>query len=464
MSNAHTLSWEPKPFRELTQLAWPIAVSTLSYSFMTLVDTVVVGRLGTAELAGVGLGGTAAFTLLCFPFGLLRAAKTLVSQAVGAGQRHEARAYVAASVLAALVLGVATVGVGLVMAGFLPRMSATPAAGHAAAEYLAIRCLGAPMALVYVALREVRYGESDARTPMLATLTANLVNVVLCIVFVHVLHRGVAGAAWATVIAHAVEASVLVFVQQRHGFGLGEVARRHLSSLWRMGWPTAFQFSLEVGAFACLAAMISALSELEMAAHQIALQVAHFSFLPAYAVSEANSVLVGQAVGADRDDLVRRLARQAMLLVAAYMALCMMAMMGLAPLMVRGFTSDALVAPTAISLIHIAALFQLFDGANIVARGALRGTGDVRGPAVIGVVTAWIMTPPLTWLLGYRLGYGARGGWIGLCAEIMLCAVIMWWRLEKNGWKNAAIRSRADLAVHAERARLLDAERDIAAV
>src|SRR5262245_50448447 len=82
------LSWERRPVRELLRLAWPITVSRLSYSVMTLVDTVVVGRLGTTAIAGVGLGGTTAFALLCFWFGLLRGTKTLVSQAVGAG-RHD---------------------------------------------------------------------------------------------------------------------------------------------------------------------------------------------------------------------------------------------------------------------------------------------------------------------------------------------------------------------------------------
>src|SRR5438874_6563594 len=91
------LPWEDNLIAELLRLAWPIAVSTLSYSIMTLVDTLLVGHLGPAPLAGVGLGGTAAFALLCFSFGLLRGGKTLVSQAVGAGHAHLVDAYRATS-------------------------------------------------------------------------------------------------------------------------------------------------------------------------------------------------------------------------------------------------------------------------------------------------------------------------------------------------------------------------------
>src|SRR5262249_53064340 len=93
----------------------------------------------------------------------------------------------------------------------------------------------------------------------------------------------------------------------------------------------------------------------------------------------------------------------------------------------------------------VAAAFQLFDGANVVARSVLRGTGDVRYPATISVVIAWITTPPLTALLGIRLGLGALGGWLGLCLEIIVGASLLWWRLERQHCQAAAQRSRAEL-------------------
>src|SRR5689334_22545554 len=166
------LNWERRPLRELIRLAGPIAISMLSYSLMTLVDTIVVGRLGPAALAGVGLGGTTAFALLCFWFGLLRGTKTLVSQAVGAGRRDLVAAHRAAAIAVAFVSGIGMIAVGQALAALLVRMSATPAAGHAACTYLHIRNLAAPLTLVFGALREVRYGQGDARSPMLASLAA----------------------------------------------------------------------------------------------------------------------------------------------------------------------------------------------------------------------------------------------------------------------------------------------------
>ena len=96
-------------------------------------------------------------------------------------------------------------------------------------------------------------------------------------------------------------------------------------------------------------------------------------------------------------------------------------------------------------LLHVAAVFQVFDAANIIARAVLRGTGDVRFAAAIGVATSWVFTPPLTWLLGYRLGLGAYGGWLGLCCEIVVGALLLWWRLERRRWLPAAAESRARL-------------------
>jgi MATE family multidrug resistance protein len=444
-SQPSPLAWEAQPARSLVKLAWPIMVSTLSYSVMTLVDTLLVGRLGPAALAGVGLGGTAAFVFLCFSFGLLRAAKTLVAQALGAGRRDQVGAYLGAALVWAAGIGVVTVVLGEIAAPLVGRISKDPAAGAAAHTYLAIRILGAPFALAYVALREVRYGQSDARSAMVATVAANLVNIGLAWTFINVFHWGVAGAAWATVVAHMVEAGMLAWQQHGDGWGVRAMRASHLRAVWRIGVPTGLQFTLEVGSFALLAALIARMGTLQMAAHQIALQVVHFAFLPGLALSEAASVLAGQAVGARRLELVRRVAHVSLAVTVGYGLLCTLVIGPGASLIARGFTDDPALAGVAVHLLWIAALFNVFDGANVTARGILRGAGDVRVPAVVGVLTAWVSTPPLTYLLGDVAGLGAVGGWLGLTAEILAATAILWWRLERGTWHAAALASRREL-------------------
>ncbi|MBC8133660.1 MAG: MATE family efflux transporter [Deltaproteobacteria bacterium] len=455
-----SIEWKDNPLRALGRLAWPITISTLSYSVMTLVDTILVGHVGRAELAGVGLGGIMAFVFLCFSIGLLRGANTLVAQAVGAGRPEEARGYQGAAIVIALVLGVITMGVGQIAAEILRHFAASPAAGEAVRTYLRIRILGAPFMLLFVAFREVRYGRGESRAPMRATVIANLVNIALAYTFIFVFQAGVAGAAYAALIAHAVEAGVLAVPALRSGWGVRTFARRHLRALWRLGAPLGIQFTLEVGSFGLLSLLISGLSDVEMAGHQIALQVIHFSFLPAFAVAEASAVLVGQAVGARRNDLVLRVAHIALAVTGTYTALWTVILVFGSRLIVSGFTVDPAVAATSVALLHVAAVFQVIDAGNLVGRAALRGAGDVRYAAVVGVATSWLCTPPLAWFLGYRMHLGARGGWLGLCLEITVGTSLLWWRLQRRGWTTAATAAaeRAAAAPSATAARADDAQ------
>ncbi len=443
---SRVLPWRHRPLSALLGLAWPIAVSMLSFGAMTFVDTLFVGRLGPSALAGVGLAGTTVFTVICFAIGLLRGVKTLVSQSIGAGRRGDLAAHLGAGLVAALVLGAAGILLAYLASLALPSIAASERAGVHAVTYLRIRALSFPVLLAFVAVREHRYGEGDTRTPMVASLAANVANACLDWLFIVHLEWGVAGSAWATVIGQGLELAILVGGSWTR---LPRFAFRVLAlrELFRVGAPTGVQFTLEVGSFALLTAIVSVLGEMQMAAHQIVLQVAHFSFLPALALGEAASVMAGQAVGAGRDSMVRRVARLGLFAASGYTGVWTLAMIAFAPRIVSLFTADPALAAVAVSLLRLAALFQVPDGAACVARGVLRGTGDVRVPALYGIACAWICTPPLAWLLGHTAGLGALGGWIGLALELTVLAAICWARLERGGWLRAAEESRDRLAL-----------------
>jgi MATE family multidrug resistance protein len=437
------LSWEARPVRELLRLSWPIAVSMVSYATMTLADTLFVARLGPAALAGVSIASVAYFTVICFGMGLLRGVKILISQARGAGAEDRDLPIIGAGLWFAMAFGAAVVLTGVLVAGFMPLLAQSLSSGIAARDYLEIRVLSAPLLLVYVALREARYGAGDSRSPMVASVLGNIVNIALDAWFVLGLGLGVQGAACATVIGHTVEAAVLVWLQAYRGFGLREVGLTELRALFSVGLPTGVQFVLEVGSFALLTALLASIGDLEVAAHNIALQVIHFTFLPTLAIAESVSVLTGQAVGARRPRLVPRVAHIGLWIVGAYASVCTLVLAVGAALIASAFTSDPQLLSRTTQLLWVAAVFQVFDGAGVVARGALRGTGDVRFSAAVGITCAWLMTPPLTWLLGLQLGLGALGGWIGLCLEIGLASALMWPRLSGVAWLPAARRSLA---------------------
>lgn len=445
-----SLPWAARPGRELLRLSWPIAVSTLSYSAMTLVSIAFVARVGDAEVAGVGLASAIYFGLLCFAIGLLRGLKTLVSQAIGAGRPDEADRYLGTGVIFALGLGTTALVVAESLSPLLLVLTSDPEVGRHATDYLRVRALAAPLILVYVALRETLWGEGDSRAPMRASLGGNAANFVLDAVLIVGLGWGVVGAAVATLCGNTVELARLAWPMRKR---LAVVAwsTRHARALWQQGAATGLQFTLEVGSFLLLTLIIAQMSAQDAAAHQLVLQLSHVSFLPAHALAEAASVLVGNAVGAARRDLLRPVAHRALLLGGAYGLLCtvvFVAFPGALAVLIGGNNSD--LHGVTVTLIRISALFLVADAANVIARGALRGAGDVVYPAVVGVVTAWVLTPPMAWLLGLQLGWGAAGGWIGLTAEIFIGAAILWRRIESGAWEPAAVASRQRMANAAE--------------
>jgi MATE family multidrug resistance protein len=444
-SQRERLRWKKKPFPELVRLAWPITVSMLSFSAMTVVDTLFVGRLGAPALAAVGLGGVTAFSVLCFGFGLLRAQKVLVALDTGAGRRDVIARAVGASLVVAVVLGAVIAVTGQLVCALLPKLTTGDSSGPMAASYAAIRIGFAPLTLLAVALREARHGRGDSRAPMRAALLGNVVNAPLDALFIFTLGLGVSGAAWATVLAQAVEAGVLVASQRDEGFGLSVWRRSDVVQLCRLGIPMGVERLLDAGAFAAMVALFAKMGDVELAAHQIALQVLHFCFLPGVAIGDATCVLVGQAVGAGELRVLARVQRSALTIGTGYMALCSALFVVSGPFITGWFTRDPVVTARAADVLEVAAFLVLVFPAYQIGQASLRGAGDVRAVSVITVCVAWLCTPSLCVLFGMTFHLGVVGGWIGLGLEIGVGAVAFWLRWRSGAWVRSARR------VHDER-------------
>lgn len=444
------LRWKLKPFPELVRLAWPIAVSMLSYSIMTLVDTMFAGRLGATAVGAVGFGGVVAFTLLSFGIGLLRSAKVVVSQAVGAGRQYRISGAVGAALVLAAGTGLATGFLGQGVALGLHLLADESRSVHLAQRYVALRLLGAPIVLVGFAIREIRCAIGDARSPMQTALVANTLHIPMNFFLIFEAGLGVTGAALSTVLAQIIETTLLVRVQKRDGLGLSAWGRRDLQELFRMGWPLGLERLFNVASFTVLVTLVARVSDTDLAAHQVAHQVALFALLPMMAIGEAAAVLSGQAVGADEDGLVRRVGRIAVATGAGYGAICATAYILGGPLIASTLTNDAKVQTLAVKLLRVAAAWQAFDAAYLVSAAVLRGVGDVRFVTTAMVVVAWVVTPPLAVLLGFGLHLGALGGWLALLLEWATGAFVLGARVEGNAWRKAAIRARERVFAHGE--------------
>jgi len=443
---SESLPWISRPGRELLRLAWPITVSMVSFSTMTLASTAFVAYVGSDELAAVGLGGVVCFALIGFAIGLLRGAKTLVSQAVGADRRERIPELLGSAVLLAVGFGVLAMIVGQLIAPILVSVSASPRAGGLAAQYLALRSLGAPLVLVYAALRESSYGVGDTRSPMRASLAGNAVNIALDAILILGLDWGVRGAAVAAIFGNLTELAFLAWPMRAQVRRM-TWNRRAVRDVWAQGMPNGLQFLMEIGAFLILTVMVARMSAVDGAAHQLVLQLVNVSFLPAHALGESAAVLVGQAVGAGRDALVSRVAKWALSLGVGYASVCLVVYAILGGAITSAMAAgDTALAARAAMLVHVGLAFLIADAANVIARGVLRGASDVRYAAVVGIVSSWLFTPPLAWVLGEQFGLGVVGGWIGISAEIIVSASLYWLRVWRGGWKPAAAAARRAMA------------------
>jgi len=429
---------------EVVDLAWPITVSMLSFTAMGVADTLFVSRLGTEPLAAVGMAVSTTFLILAFGMGLMGGVKVAVAQSTGAGKHGLAK------VLGWQGLWVAA-GVGGLLALLAPLgpaifelMGGEDDVKQMANLYFVIRVLGAPLTFGVLALKGWFDGTGDTKTPMKANLLANGLNIALDPIFIFgwgpVPAFGVGGAAASTVIAITV---ALIFVGWRARRHLGgDVSRRPdtdlLREIWRLGSPMGVRQLLGVGAWVVLISVLARVGAIDLAAHVMVIRIVSMSFLPGYAVSEAASVLVGQSVGAGRPLAARQAWRHSMVLGIGMMAFFGVIFVVMPEPIIGLFSAEADVAELAVTLMMIAAGFQVFDAVAMVSQGALNGAGDTRFTMVTSVLAAWFIQLPITYVLAVPMEMGAVGAWWGLTVEIAALAVISLWRIRGSEWLERA--------------------------
>lgn len=438
---APPLYWEHRPLRELLRLAWPMVISLVSFSLMTLVDTLFIGWLGSAELAGAGLGGICIFTVASFGLALFGAAKVQVSQDHGERNGVAVDRALGAFLRLALLLGLGSILAGELMALVLPFVSAHEETGQKAAAYVAIRSLGLPFVMFSSALGQWLSAQGDSKSAMRAALLANFANVPLNAALIFGLELGLVGAAWATVLSRLVEVLWLFHSQGRGvvvdgsnfrpspGFHLENASWAMASRAFRRGLPTGIERIMDMLAFTAVPILLSSLGPVHVAAHQIVLQVSLFSFLPSLAFSEALSVLVAQAVGAGRPSLVRRVSALGLVVPLFYSFFCVLLILRFSSAVASLFTPDPILIDVTSRTLAIAAAVQFINTAYTQAKGILRGLSVFRFVAWVTVLCAWSITPPLTYLLGVRAGLGAPGAWLTLCIEVTVGLLLLLLRL-----------------------------------
>jgi len=234
----------------------------------------------------------------------------------------------------------------------------------------------------------------------------------------------VVGRAWATTISRWAMLGAVFALAYREltpllrGRDHEALRVRPILRMLRLGTPIGLQLQLEFAAFAVIALLMGWLGTVEMAAHQVALNLASVTFMVPLGVSMAGAVRVGRAVGRGDDNGAREAAAASLLVGAGFMACCGAVFLSAPGLLAAAYTSVEEVRTLAARLIPIAGLFQVFDGLKVVAAGVLRGVGGTRSPMIINLVGFWLLGIPVSLLMAFRLDLGAEGLWWGLVAGL----------------------------------------------
>lgn len=425
--------------RRTFTLALPLILAQLAQMSMSFVDTLMVGRLGNASLAGIALGSSIFFLALIICSGVLFAVGPTVSQAFGAGDLETAGRAAQQSFFLALLLLVPALLLFWQVGPLLARLGQEPQTAALATGYIQAIAWGFLPALLTTGLRGLLEGISNPRPVMFIALAGVGLNVFANYTLMFgnfgFPALGLVGTGWASAFTYWMTFLALALYVHRAlpQFGVFRRLRLQRSVLWtllRVGWPIGLTLGFESALFSATAILMGVLGTVPLAAHQIAIQSASFTFMVPLGLASATAVRVGQAAGRRDAAGVRRAGWVGIALSAAVMLLSALTFWLLPERVVSLYLrlddpANAAVIRTAVQFLAFAAAFQVFDGLQVSAAGALRGLKDTRAPMLISLFSYWGIGLSSGALLAFTLGLGGRGLWLGLVLGLVAAALLL---------------------------------------
>lgn len=419
------------------RLALPVAIAELGWMAMTTVDTIMVGPLGPAAIGALGVSNGVFYTIAIFGMGLLLGLDTLVSQAHGAGDKSDTHESLAQGVYLAIAISIPLTIIFLFLPAIFRAFGINPEVARLAELFVRTLTWSTLPLLLYGAFRRYLQGIGHVRPVMFVLVSANVVNWAFNWLLIQgrwgFPALGVTGSALSTCLARVYMAGFLLFFiwyfERGSEAGLRSLLRPpnivRLLMLMRLGLPAATQILLEVGAFGAAAMLAGRLLPEALAAHQITLNCASITYMVPLGFASASAVLVGQAIGRGDREMARSDGFIAMGLACCFMACAAVAFLTIPRPILRLYSDDEGVIATGTRLLALAALFQLFDGIQTVATGALRGLGETRFPMMANFCGYWLFGLPIGYVLCFRLGFGIVGLWWGLTIALIGIAVVL---------------------------------------
>ncbi|MEE9200160.1 MAG: MATE family efflux transporter [Candidatus Brocadiales bacterium] len=448
----HTLeATEENLDKNIRRLAIPAATENLLHLMVFIVDVIMVGRLGTEAIAAVGMAGAVNFVLTMVFSSSSAGTVSLVARYCGAKDKPTAERVAAQSMLLALVLGLCLAPLLYFSAvNILYLMSVEPDVATLGAVYFRIVICFLPCRLIMLAGYAAFRGAGDTRTPMLITLVINCLNVLfnwLLIFGIWIFPRmEVAGAAWGTAISYTAGAVIvlviifgsraLITIRPGEVFTLdSDIMRR----IFRISMPAATDAFLTQVGYLIFLKIVAMLGTASLAAHQIAIRIEAFSFMPGYALAVSTATLVGYSLGAGNENLAKLSMRR-----SCIYALMVMCTFGALFLLIPGllasiFSPEPDVKGLVVICVMIAAIEQPALAVYMVYAGGLRGAGDTMSPMMITIVGTLFFHVPVAYLFGIVLGWGLPGIWFGAAIDWILRAIAVYILYRRGRWRRVKV-------------------------
>lgn len=433
----------------LWKLALPLALAQAGQALMGLVDTAVVGRVSATAQGAAGLGNSLTFTLIFFGMGLMMGLDPLISQAIGANDTHRARSLYWAGVWLAVLASMGVMALIACVPSVLVPFGVEPAVARGASEFIWWRLPGVPAVLLFIAARAYLQAVGRAQVMFWAMLAANVANFGLDVLLVFgagpIPPLGIAGAAISTTLCSWLQWGVLVWsLGPREPGVVRRFDARAVRQASRLGLPIGLHLIAESGIFSLVGLFAARLGEAFIAAHQIALVWASFSFCVAVGIGSAGGVRVGYGVGRRDTPAVRRAGFVAFAAGASFMATAALGFIAFPTQLAKVMSTQPQVIEVAASLFWVTAVFQISDGVQAIGAGVLRGVGDTRFVFWTNIIGHWGLGLPVAYLLGVRGSYGVVGLWWGLSAGLTavgVCLLIRFARLSRHDIAPLATRT-----------------------
>ena len=449
-----------KEFRYNIRLSVPVILGMLGHTFVGLADNIMVGQLGTAELAAVSLGNSFVFIAMSLGIGFSTAITPLVAEADGAGKKDEGKSALKHGLVLCTILGIALFGITLLGKPLMYLMDQPPEVVTLAIPYLDLVAFSLVPLIMFQAFKQFSEGLSQTKYPMYATIIANALNIVLNYLLIFGTFgfpkMGIIGAAIGTLVSRVVMLLFLWYLLNKKkkfhfyvtGFNFRKLERRVVDKIISLGFPSALQMFFEVAIFTAAIWLSGVLGKNPQAANQIALNLSSMTFMFGMGLGVAAMIRVGNQKGLKKYTELRRIAQSifflTLLLEIGFAALFLLCRHWFPTIYldVNDLSNQAdnmEVIALAAQLLLVAAFFQISDGLQVVILGALRGLQDVKIPTFMTFIAYWLIGFPISYYLGLHTALGSIGIWIGLLAGLTASAIMLYIRFNYLTKKLATI-------------------------